>query len=313
MDRIFDKLDRYFSCGWHLAVLDLVKGRWILAPAHSLIGYLKAENANGRHILIQPRDPSCYLLVDDLSWDLILRHHRKNDGKWKPGRMVVETSPRNYQVWIHGQSPLCLEDKRYWLKRLLSDPGADPHDRWGRCPGFRNRKEVHRTPKGEYPLSRLIWVDWVGRAAIPKTHPKSPPIPLGHSFPSTLKGGVCHRSICRLDYERGDESQTDFSYALALMRRGYTNDQVRSRILNERRNWHHHCGHGRINAYLDRTIGRASSVKDSHQTNKLDTLQKTSRARSLGGKLNASSHNGPDNVQEARSLPFNQKTTVPLI
>ena len=103
MQRIFQKLDLYFPSGWRVAVLDMLKGRWIVESAPSKIGYLKAENASGRHILIQPKDPSCYMPADDLNQSLILSHHRLPDGAWKPGRMVVETSPRNFQVWIRSQ------------------------------------------------------------------------------------------------------------------------------------------------------------------------------------------------------------------
>ncbi len=160
MRKIFVKLADYFGSAWRLAVLDMAKGRWIVDPAPSRIGYLKAENANGRHILMQPVDESRYLLADDLCWERICRQHRHADRSWKPGRMVVETSPRNYQVWIRSQRPLSLDEKRYWLKRMGSDPGADPNDRWGRCPGFRNRKDKYGSESGRYPLARLIWIDW---------------------------------------------------------------------------------------------------------------------------------------------------------
>ena len=262
MQKIFQKLDRYFPSGWHVAVLDMLKGRWIVKPAISTIGYLKAENAGGRHILIQPDDPSRYLLADDLSWELILSHHCRPDGTWKPGRMVVETSPRNFQVWIHGQSPLSLDDKRHWLKKLGGDPAADPNNRWGRCPGFRNCKDKYRNPEGGYPLSRLIWIDWAKRTQIPRiADPKAAlrPSPLS---PQPMEGGVCHghKSIRRSFYERDNESTTDFSYALALMRRRYTDDQVRSRILSERDRWHNHQGQRKIDAYLYRTIRRARAI-----------------------------------------------------
>lgn len=262
MQKIFQKLDRYFPSGWRVAVLDMLKGRWIVKPAISTIGYLKAENAGGRHILIQPEDPSCYLLADDLSWELILSHHRRMDGTWKPGRMVVETSPQNFQVWIHSQNPLSLDNKRHWLKKLGSDRAADPNNRWGRCPGFRNCKDRHQNSKGGYPLSRLIWIDWAKRTEIPRiATPKAMPRPsrLSHQ---PMEGGVCHghKTICRSHYERGNESTTDFSYALALMRRGYTDDHIRSRILSERTRWHNHQGQRTIDAYLDRTIRRARAI-----------------------------------------------------
>lgn len=209
---------------------------------------------------MQPAEESRYLLADDLSWPVVCRCHQCMDGTWKPGRMVIETSPRNYQVWIHSRRLLSLTEKRYWLNRLMSDPGADPDNRWGRCPGFRNRKEKHRTPSGHYPLSRLIWVDWTGPVEIPHTAlelavPTSSP--LSHQ---PHGGGVCRQHLSRSDYDCGDESTTDFSYALALARRGYAPTEMRRCLLSERSNWHNHCGQTRMERYLDRTIRRVMAL-----------------------------------------------------
>lgn len=260
MEKILRKIGEYFGSAWQLAVLDMKKGRWIVDPALERIGYLEAENANGRHILMQPVDQSRYLLADNLSWERICRQHRHLGGIWKPGRMVVETSPQNYQVWIRSQRQLSLTEKRYWLKRLGSDPGADPNNRWGRCPGFRNRKERHRSASGQYPLGRLIWIDWTAEAQIPHVTVESPPFDAHFSHPPK-RGFVCRKQrVCRSDYERGGESETDFSYALALARGGHGEDEIRSRILSERTNWDNHAGDKRIDLYLDRTIRRAKAI-----------------------------------------------------
>ena len=260
MRKIFVKLADYFGSAWRLGVLDMNKGRWIVDPAPSRIGYLRAENANGRHILMQPVDESRYLLADDLCWERICRQHRHANRTWKPGRMVIETSPGNYQTWIRSQRPLSLDEKRYWLKRMGSDPGADPNNRWGRCPGFRNRKDKYRSKCGRYPLARLIWIDWTSESQIPnittESHGRDESFP--HQPP---RGGVCSKKdIRRSDYERGDESETDFSYALALARREHTEDEIRSRILSERTNWDNHRGDGRTELYLDRTIRRVKQI-----------------------------------------------------
>ena len=115
--------------------------RWMVRPEASNIAYLKSENAQGRHILIQHAVQGCYLIADDIAIQLLHHHHQFDNGRWKPGRMVVETSPGNYQVWIHAKKALSLDEKRYWLKKMSSDPGSDPYNRWGRCPSFRNRKQ----------------------------------------------------------------------------------------------------------------------------------------------------------------------------
>lgn len=262
MEGIFEKLGRYFRCGWRLAVLDMQKGRWIVEPCALMIDYLKAQNAKGRHILMQPADASCYLLADDLGWPLICKDHRNLDGTWKPGRLVVETSPRNFQVWIHSRRSLSLSEKRYWLKRMKSDAGADPNNRWGRCPGFRNRKDKHRSASGHYPLSKLVWIDWMKEAAIPQRSLDLPATDSKVFSPLPLRGFVCRcqKEISRSDFDRGNESATDFSYALALARRDYTEEQIRRRILTERTCWQNHHGDRRIDHYLDRTIKRAKAI-----------------------------------------------------
>ncbi len=257
MELIFKKLDHYFQKKWHLAVLDTRKGRWIVKPKQSNLSYLKAENANGRHILIKPEVESDYILVDDLSWSLIQRHHQDRNGQWRPGRLVVETSPRNYQVWIHSANCLSLTEKRYWLKRLLNDPGADPNNRYGRCPGFRNRKQKYQNINGHYPLSKLIWIDWNRQADIPKLDYDNPPRRL---TPVSHQPGreVCHRKhISRSDYEKGDDSCTDFAFALALARRGYSLLQIKQYILTQRSQWTNHTGTHKKDDYLKRTINKA--------------------------------------------------------
>jgi len=265
MKRIFTKLHRFFNAGYNLSVLDMEAGsRWIVNPSPSNIGYLKAENADGRHILLQPASQSEYLLVDDIGRKTIRLHHQFSDARWKPGRMVVETSLDNYQVWIHASRSLPLHEKRHWLKKLKSDPGADPSNRWGRCPGFRNRKKKHVDSAGGFPLAKLIWIDWKYKANIPKlTLPVSAVEPSALS-PQPQEGGVCRNStVSRLKYERGDESATDFAYAIALLRKGMDEDSVRIRLIEERLEWKNHAGHRRKDAYLKRTIQRARQIVES--------------------------------------------------
>lgn len=268
MKKIFRKIGDYFGGAWRLAVLDIEKGRWTVDPAPERIGYLKAENANGRHIIMQPGDESRYLLADDLCWEWVCRQHRHIDSTWKPGRMVVETSPQNYQVWIRCQRKLSLAEKRYWLKRLGSDPGADPNNRWGRCPGFRNRKDIHHNASGQYPLARLVWIDWTSQAQVPPITVEAPISDETLSHPPR-GGAVCRRKkICRLDYARGGESETDFAYALALARRGHGESEIRGRLLSERTSWGNHAGQRRIDLYLERTVRKAKAIieKANHRS-----------------------------------------------
>ena len=105
----------------------------------------------------------------------------------------------------------------------------------------------------------------LGRLDEPRRHPPAPPrksAPSSRSsFQSIPKGGVCHhKTISRRDYLRPNESQTDFAYTLALARRGYSDQQIRKRLLAERTCWENHRGERKRNLYLDRTIRRAREI-----------------------------------------------------
>ncbi len=261
MEKIFSKLNSYFKGMWNLAVLDLKKGLWQVDTDISNIPYLKAENSNGRHIIMQPvkNTEPYYLMVDDIKYSTIASHHKEINGTWKPGRMVIETSPGNYQMWIHSSRPLSLNEKRYWLEKMRNDPGADPNNRWGRCPGFRNRKEKYKDENGGYPIAKLIWSDWKNTVHIPRALIK---IPDSENLLSPQPfGGVCqYKSRNHYNYECSDESIIDFSYALALMRRGISDEEVLSRILNERTDWKNHSGPKRMYKYLHHTISKARKI-----------------------------------------------------
>jgi len=69
-----------------------------------------------------------------------------------------------------------------------------------------------------------------------------------------------NKFISHSDYEKGDESKTDFSYALALVRRKYPQSNIRNRLLAERTNWKNHKGIHRKNAYITRTIEKAIAI-----------------------------------------------------
>lgn len=256
MEKIFSRLNKFFFDGWRLAVLDLTSGRWLVDPCSSNIAYLKATNAAGRHILIQPVNEAYYMLADDIGCARLCHNHKSANGFWKKGRLVVETSPENYQVWIRSDRPLSIEEKKYWLQKMKSDPGASPLNRWGRMPGFRNRKEKHRTSKGHYPLAKLVWIDWHHTASIPEINKQI------KNISSLPKKNYTRRQhpVSRKDYERGNESITDFAYALALARRGDDAEQIKSKVRSERNDWDNHNGEKRTEAYLERTVRKALEI-----------------------------------------------------
>ena len=252
MEKIFSKMNRYFQ-NYEIACLGEgeKEGLWIVKSKN--INHLKAMNAQGRHIFIRPdfeKEPY-FLMCDDLK---DLNQHKIN-GQWRPGRMVIETSPENYQVWIRSDRKIANNEKKHWLKMFGSDPGASPLHRWGRCPGFRNRKQKYLKENG-YPLARLVWVDWKRQARIPEIRFTEEKInkTAAHKINSpTLP--------CRTDYHKNrGESETDFAYALALFRYGLTPHEIGQRIRSERKDWESHKGEQRKNEYLKRTIMKAEKI-----------------------------------------------------
>ena len=168
---------------------------------------------------------------------------------------------------------------------MNSDPGASPRHRWGRAPGFRNRKEKYQCEKG-YPLSRLVWVDWKNRAKIPRVE-----IEIEFDEGSSKEVERVNRQFNRSSLpsrgncDKGDESSTDFAYALALLRRGVDRFEVEQRIRDERTNWENHKGEPRIQAYLKRTIDRAQTVINSgrYEITVKDTKRNREKKFSVNG------------------------------
>ncbi|KPA17275.1 hypothetical protein MHK_002504 [Candidatus Magnetomorum sp. HK-1] len=66
--------------------------------------------------------------------------------------------------------------------------------------------------------------------------------------------------ICRSDYYHGDNSSADLSYAIALFRRGNSENEIINAIIRERSNWNNHKGKKRLEEYLIRTVRRAKEI-----------------------------------------------------
>jgi len=269
MDAVLEKMGKYFG-HYEIGVYEEGKAKeegkvWVVPSKDP--GYLKAMNAQGRHIFIRPsfENEPHYMMHDDVNKDGLARHHKDADGRWRPGRLVVESSPGNYQVWVKSERPLSVEEKKHWLSQMKSDPGASPLHRWGRAPGFRNRKEKYRNEKG-YPLARLEWVDWRGKAHIPVVEIPKPE--QRHTAPPGIKRESFAGELPTRDrYFKGlnsegkpRESEQDMAYMLALLRRGVDPETVKQRVRSERTNWENHSGEKRTEQYLSRTLEKAQSI-----------------------------------------------------
>ena len=270
MEPVLNKLGRFFESyelGVYMEEGNGQKGAvWSIEPKSDTISYLKAMNANGKHIFIRPTfdKEDHFMMHDDLDRKGLEKYHKDPDGHWKPGRLVVQSSPGNYQVWIKSDRAIEVEEKKHWLDQMKSDPGASPKHRWGRCPGFRNRKAKYQTKEG-YPLARLEWIDWKNRAKVPAVEIKEKERHTGGMAPRGEKfsGDLPTRDMYFKGLDSGGkvkESEQDFAYSLLLLRRNVPRHVIEERILSERTDWSNHKGEKRMQAYLRRTLDNAESV-----------------------------------------------------
>lgn len=226
---------------------------WRVVAEKNRLPYLRAENCKGNNIYMRPLPEitGYFLLVDDLAPEQLMEHREM------PGRMIVETSPANYQVWIRTSNYLSDESKKNILLQLGSDPGAAPAKRWGRAPGFTNRKRKHRMMNGFYPYAKLHYMNSnavemeVPFDVVPSDSDEE------SYYDTSMITTVVSADICRNDYEIGDDSRTDFRYCMALIKRGATDVKLKECLMAERGNWGNHKGGGKLKSYLDRTIRKA--------------------------------------------------------
>jgi len=125
---------------------------------------LKALNAQDHEIYVRPAGDHGWILIDDLTRSAI----EKLDQQGLRPSLVVETSPQNYQAWLWMGRALPAEERlqlsRDITREFGGDTGAIGSLRYGRLPGFTNRKEKHRQANGMAPF---VLLRREGREAVP--------------------------------------------------------------------------------------------------------------------------------------------------
>jgi hypothetical protein len=120
-----------------------------------MLSYLKHRNPNGAHIYIRPTGESAYTLLDDLTRVSLTRLTAEGYSS----AAVVQTSPGSFQAWLRHEHPLSKELGTLAAKTLAAKFGADGSAadwrRFGRAPGFTNRKPQYRNAQGLFPFARL--------------------------------------------------------------------------------------------------------------------------------------------------------------
>lgn len=148
------------SPGYDLGVLSDAGMYRVENASHSravrMIPFLRRRNSQGAHIYFRPTGESSYTLLDDLNEQTLTA--LSSEG-YAPAA-VVETSPGNFQAWLRHLQPLSKELGTLAAKTLSAEFGADGSAadwrRFGRVPGFTNRKPKYQNATGQFPFARLI-------------------------------------------------------------------------------------------------------------------------------------------------------------
>ena len=130
----------------------LLREKWTVSQIEEAIPRLRRENAHGAHIFVRPHGAHALSLVDDLSVHAIARMTKAGFGP----ALVVETSPRNFQVWLnHGQTldrDMSTLAAKELAKRFGGDLSSADWRHFGRLAGFTNRKPERLLPNGLAPF-----------------------------------------------------------------------------------------------------------------------------------------------------------------
>src|SRR6266403_6065131 len=128
---------------------------WDLDTLLRSVSWLRLKNSQGRNIYIRLRGEHALSLIDDASIQVIER--LKSEG-FAPG-VVLETSPGNFQAWLHhGQilpKHLSTLAARLLASRFGGDLASADWRHYGRLAGFTNRKDKYRKRDGTFPYVRL--------------------------------------------------------------------------------------------------------------------------------------------------------------
>lgn len=188
-----------------------------------VLPWLRQRNANGFNVWIRPSAsmPAHQLvMLDDLPNATAIAVARKYRAA------VVETSPGNCQVWIVLSCPLNREQRQNVARALIltigcGDLGAISEPRWGRLPGFRQRKPG----KAKQGWTNLLVLS-TGQALDPTPYLSSSASP---PQPETTEqtGGACPNTVARLPAADGERTfEREFCFACHRLRAGWTPDRV---------------------------------------------------------------------------------------
>jgi hypothetical protein len=239
---------------------------WNLDTLMRSLSWLRLKNSEGRHIYIRPAGEHCLSLIDDISTAMIER--LKSDG-FAPA-VVLETSPGNFQAWLHhGQvlpKHLSTLAARVLASRFGGDLASADWRHYGRLTGFTNRKDKYRRTDGTFPYVRLHEATGTSylRAAtfLEKVHAQYKTETSKRRLPSSVKRpNLWHSNLKSiLDFRArpiygGDHTRVDLAYAVSALAHGVPEGEACRALAS--RDLSHKENSKRQQEYIDRTIKKA--------------------------------------------------------
>jgi len=230
------------------------------------VSWLRLKNAQGRNIYIRPTGEHNLSLIDDASIQVIER--LKSEG-FAPA-VVVETSPGNFQAWLHHgwilPRPLSTFAARLLASRFGGDLASADWRHYGRLAGFTNRKDKYRKTDGTFPYVRLheatgaVYSKATTFLAEVKTLYESEQSKL--TPPACLRRrGLCHSNLKSIEDFRakpifgGDQTRVDLAYAVYALAHGVPENDARNALAS--RDLTHKGDRKRQQEYIERTIKKA--------------------------------------------------------
>jgi hypothetical protein len=230
------------------------------------VSWLRLKNAEGRNIYIRPAGEHGLSLIDDASSQVIER--LRSEG-YAPA-VVLETSPGNFQAWLHhGQilpKPLSTFAARLLASRFGCDLASADWRHYGRLAGFTNRKDKYRKADGTFPYVRLheatgaVYSKAVTFLAEVKSlyeaEKSKPPLPA-----SLRRQCLCISTLKSIEDFRakpmygGDHTRVDLAYAVYALAHGVSENEARNALAS--RDLTHKGDRKRQAEYIDRTIKKA--------------------------------------------------------
>ena len=205
-------------------------------------------------------------LIDDANIQVVKR--LKSEG-FAPA-VVVETSPGNFQAWLHhGEilpKRLSTLSARLLASRFGGDLASADWRHYGRLAGFTNRKDKYRRADGTFPYVRLheatgaVYSRAVAFLAEVKSIYEAERSKV--AAPASLQCRRLRRSNLKSieDFRAkpiygGDQTRVDLAYAVYALAHGVPENEARNAVAS--RDLTHKGDTKRQQEYIDRTIQKA--------------------------------------------------------